>query len=77
MGRKRKGQSVVVRMDDELYEQAHEYSEEHGFSLSALIRTLLRIQTDREDPREPPDGVDDEMKAYQYRPAQRKSRWKK
>lgn len=62
-----KNKNVIVRMDKELYDNAHEYAEKRGLNLSAIIRAFLRIQTDPEDPRDPPPGTDDEMKAYKYR----------
>lgn len=67
MTKKKKDKKLIVRLDEELYEQAHDYSQKRGFSLSSLIRAFLRIQTDPEDPREPPPGIEDETAAYLYR----------
>ncbi len=68
MGSK-KDKQVKILMDEDLHDQAVKYSEEHGFSLGALVRSLLRRQTDPENPQPPPPGIDKE--------AERPSRWKR
>lgn len=59
---KKKGKTVQVRMEPELYDDATHYTEGHGISLGALIRALLRRQTDRNDPRPLPPGIEQEAK---------------
>jgi hypothetical protein len=54
-----KEKSVTTRMDKGLYEQVVAYAREHKISVGALIRALLRFQTDPEDPRPPPPGADE------------------
>ena len=65
---KKKQKHIQIMVDEELRQQAHEYAKKHGFSLGALIRALLRIQTDPNDPRLPPPGIEEERK----RPSRRK-----
>jgi len=66
---RKKGKMLRVRVDDELYDDANAYVEERGFSLGALIRALLKRQVDRNDPRPPPPGIEQEVK----RPPRRKN----
>jgi hypothetical protein len=65
---KKKQKPIQVMVEDDLHDQTHRYAKSHGFSVGALIRALLRIQTDPNDPRPPPPGIEDERK----RPSRRK-----
>lgn len=72
---KRKKKKVELRLDEDLHRQANEYAKQHGSSLGAVIRALLRFWTDPRDPRPLPPDVDKEKK----RPprAQQKKRTRK
>ena len=61
MARKR-GRQLKVRIDAELDDQAQKYADEHGVSLSAIIRAFLRVLTDPNDPRSLPPGTEEEEK---------------
>ena len=54
--------TVPTRMDEALHDQAMAYARHHRITLSGLIRSLLRIQTDPQDPREPPPGAEEESR---------------
>lgn len=63
--RKRKSSRVEIKMDDELREQVDkyiDYYDEHKqkFGISALVRAILRIWTNPDDPWPPPEGVEEE-----------------
>lgn len=64
---RKRNKNIIVRVDEKLYDDAQDYSERRHINLSAMIRAFLRIQVDPEDPRDPPPGTDEEMKAYKYR----------
>lgn len=59
---KKKEKTVRVRVDDDLYEQSKQYAKQHKVTLGMLIRALLRIQTDPQDPRDPPPTIEQERK---------------
>ncbi len=65
---KKKEKTVRVRVDEDLYEQSMEYAKQRKVTLGMLIRALLRIQTDPEDPRDLPPNIEQERK----RPSRRK-----
>lgn len=67
-----KKRNLVVRMDDELYEQAQDYAEENHLSVSGMVRALLRFWTNREDPRPPLDEMTEESKPENYRNKKRR-----
>ena len=59
---KKKDKKIEVKLDPDLYDQANKYADGHGVSLSAIIRALLRIVSDPQDPKPLPPGVDQEKK---------------
>ena len=65
---KKKEKTVRVRVDEDLYEQSRKYATKHKVTLGMLIRALLRIQTDPQDPRDPPATIEQERK----RPSRRR-----
>ena len=65
---KKKEKTVRVRVDDELYDQSMAYAKQRKVTLGMLIRALLRIQTDSEDPRDLPPNIEQERK----RPSRRR-----
>lgn len=64
----KKSKPIQFYVEPELYQQAMQYAREHGISLGALLRSLLRVWVNPEDPRPLPPAVDDENK----RPSRRK-----
>ncbi len=70
---RKKSEHIQLKLDPQLRGQVDdyiEYYEQHGqkFSISGLIRALLRWHTDPQDPRPPPPGIEEESK----RPSRRR-----
>jgi hypothetical protein len=60
--RKKKARYWHIRVDEDLDEQAKKYADQRKVSIGALIRRLIGLQTDPEDPRELPPGMAEEKK---------------
>ncbi len=67
---RKKSEHIQLKLDPELRQQVDDYVESHGnkFTVSGLIRAMLRYWTNREDPYPPPPGIEEESK----RPSRRK-----
>ena len=57
-----KNKKIQIKVDEALRDQANAYAKDKGVSLGALIRALLRIQTEPSDPRPLPPGMEAERK---------------
>ena len=64
----KKSKPIQFYAEPELHEEAMAYAKQHGVSLGALLRSLLRFWVNPEDPRPLPPGIEEESK----RPSRRK-----
>ena len=53
---------VEVPLTPQEYENARNYSREHGFGLAAILRAIMRIWFDPQDPRPLPPNIERENK---------------
>lgn len=59
---KKKDKTWRVRVEDDLDQNAAQYAKDKGVSLGALIRAIMRVWVDPQDPRELPPGIEAEAK---------------
>ncbi len=59
---KPKSKKIEVPVDEDLYEEATDYAKQHGVGLASILRAIMRIWFDPEDPRPLPPGVEDEKR---------------
>jgi hypothetical protein len=69
---KKKSRTWKVPVEPDLDEQARKYTEAHKVGLASLIRSIMRIWVNPEDPRPLPPGIENEKK----RPSRRKKKSK-
>lgn len=67
---KKKEKMWRVRVEDDLDRQATEYAKGYDVSLGALIRAIMRVWVNADDPRPLPPGIESEAK----RPSRRKKK---